>query len=117
VCGLHRLAESIYCLNWTKLPHILKGTAIDWHKARLISKLYVDRSVKVKLEQGETGSVKVGRGVKRKGAVCHLCECLAKNARKGCLDFKTGGQVVLTAKYADDLLLLAKKRNGTAGHD
>jgi hypothetical protein len=35
-------------VNWTKLMHILKGTGIDWWKSKVISKLYMDQSVKTK---------------------------------------------------------------------
>jgi hypothetical protein len=50
-------------VNWTKLMQILKGTGIDWHERRLIRKLCMDQSVKLKLEQVEMRSVKIGRGV------------------------------------------------------
>jgi len=43
---------------------ILKGTDIVWHERRSISKFYVDRSVKIQLEQREI-SVKIGRGVRQ----------------------------------------------------
>jgi hypothetical protein len=53
-----------------------------------------------------------------KGAVRHLYnEYLTKEALEGFGDLKIGGQVIITVKYADDLVLLAKKRNGTTGHD
>jgi hypothetical protein len=50
-------------VNWTKLMHILKGTGINWRERRLISKLYMDQKVKVRLDRGETRSVQIGRGV------------------------------------------------------
>jgi hypothetical protein len=50
-------------VNWTKLMQILKGTGINWRERRLISKLYMDLSVKLKLDQGETRCMKNGRGV------------------------------------------------------
>jgi hypothetical protein len=34
-------------VKWTTLMQILKGTGRDWHESRLISKLYMDQSVKV----------------------------------------------------------------------
>jgi len=52
-------------VNWTKLMQILKGNGIDWHERILISSLYMAQSVKVRLNQGETGSVKIGRGVRQ----------------------------------------------------
>jgi hypothetical protein len=51
-------------VKWTKLMEILKKTGIDWHERRLISKLYMDQSVKVWLDQGVTKSVKLERGVR-----------------------------------------------------
>jgi hypothetical protein len=36
-------------------------------------------------------------------------ECLAKEALEGFEDFKIGGQIIHTVKYADDLVLLAKE--------
>jgi hypothetical protein len=40
---------------------ILKGTGTDWCKRRLISKLFMDQGVQVRLDQGELRSVKFGR--------------------------------------------------------
>ena len=57
-------------VNWTKLTHILRETDIDWRQRRLINKLNINQSVKVRLDRGETTSVKNGRGVD-KDAVCH----------------------------------------------
>ena len=61
---LHRLAFDL--VNWTKLMQILKGTGIDWCERRLISNLYMTQSVKVRLNRGETRSVKIGRGVRQR---------------------------------------------------
>jgi len=44
---------------------ILNGTDIDWHKKRLINKLYSDQIVKLKLDQKEIRSVKNGRGFRQ----------------------------------------------------
>jgi hypothetical protein len=52
-------------VNWTKLMQILKGNGIHWCERRLISKLYVEQSVIIRLDQGETRSVKIGRGVRQ----------------------------------------------------
>ena len=49
--------------NWTKLMQILKEIGIDWRERRLINNLYMAQSVKVRLNRGETRSVKIGRGV------------------------------------------------------
>jgi hypothetical protein len=44
---------------------ILKGTGIDWRERRLIMKLYMAQSVKVRLNRGEKSSVKIGREVRQ----------------------------------------------------
>jgi hypothetical protein len=36
-------------------------------------------------------------------------ECLTKKALEGFGDFKIGGQIIHTVKYADDIVLLAKE--------
>ena len=44
---------------------IIKGTGIDWGERRLISNFYMAQSVKVRMNRGETRSVKIGRGVRQ----------------------------------------------------
>jgi hypothetical protein len=39
--------KTIDRVNWTKLMQILKGIGIDWRERRLISKLYMEQSVKI----------------------------------------------------------------------
>jgi hypothetical protein len=106
--------EAFDRVNWTKLMQTLKGTVIDWRERRLISNLYMAQSVKVRLNRGETSSVKIGREV-RQG--CYLSpvlfnlnrECLTKEALEGFGDLKIGGKIINTVKYADDLELLVKE--------
>jgi len=93
---------------------ILKGTGIDWRERRLISNLCMAQSVKVRLNRGETRSVKTGRGVRQRCCLSPILfnlysECLTKEALEGVGDFETGGQIIHTVKYADDLVLLAKE--------
>jgi hypothetical protein len=82
-------------VNWTKLLQILKRTGIDWCERRLISKLYMDQSVKLKVVQGETRSMKTGKGV-RQGCCLSLIlfnlwnKYLTKKFLKGFGDFKIG---------------------------
>jgi hypothetical protein len=100
-------------INWAKLMQILKGTDINWHKRRPISKLCMDQSGKIRLDNRETRSVKIGRV--RQG--CCLSSILAKlyskyltgEAREQCGIFKIGGYIICTVKYADYLVLLAKE--------
>jgi len=101
-------------VNWTKLMQILKETGIDWQERRLISNLYMAQSVKLQLNQGETRSVKTGRGVRQGCCLSSILfnlysECLTKDALEEFGDFKIGRQIIHTVKYADDLVLLAKE--------
>jgi len=89
---------------------ILKGTGIDWHEERLIIKLYMGQSVKIKLDQGERRLVKTGKEVRQGCSSSPILfnlyrEYLTEEALGGFGDFKIGGQVIRTAKYADDVLL------------
>jgi hypothetical protein len=66
------------------------------------------------MNQGEEISVKIGRGV-RQGYCLSLIlfnlysECLTKEALEGFADFKIGGKIISTVKFADDLVLLAEE--------
>ena len=58
--------------------------------------------------------MKIGRGVRQRCCLSPILfslysECLTKEALKGFGDFKIGGQIIITLKYADDLVLLAKE--------
>ena len=101
-------------VKWTKLMQILKRTGIDWRERRLISKLYTVQRVKVRLDRGETRSVQIGRGVRQGCCLSPILfnlysECLTKETLEGFGDFKIGGKIIHTVKYADDLVLLAKE--------
>jgi hypothetical protein len=107
-------------VSWTKLLKILQGIGIYWRERRLISKLYMEQSVKVRLDQGETRSVKIGRGVRQGCCLSPILfnlhsEYLTKEALEGFGDFKIGGQVIHTVKYADELVLLAWEENVLQG--
>jgi hypothetical protein len=100
--------------------HILKGIDIDWHERRLISKLYMDQTIKLRLDQGETRSVKIGRGFRQRCRLSPILfnlysEYLTKEALEGFGEFKIGGKVIRTVKYADDLVLLAREETVLQG--
>ena len=59
--GFINLQKAFDSVNWTKLMQILKRTGIDRCEKIFISILCMDQSVKVRLDQGETRSVKIGR--------------------------------------------------------
>jgi hypothetical protein len=64
--------------------------------------------------------VKIGRGVRQGCCLSPILfnlysEYLTKEALEGFGDFKIGGQVIRTVKYADDLMLLAREENVLQG--
>jgi len=63
------------CVNMTKLMQILKETSVDWQERKLMNRFYMDLRVKMWLDQGETRSVKIGRGVRQ---WCYLSPILFK---------------------------------------
>jgi hypothetical protein len=80
----------------------------------------MEQSVKIQLDQGETRSVKIGRGVRQGCCLSPILfnlysEYLTKEALEGFGDFKIGGQVIRTVKYADDLVLLAREEKVLQG--
>jgi len=80
-------------VNWAKLMQILKRIGIDWRERRLISKLYMEQKVKVRLDRGETRTVQIGTGIRQgcclSPVLCNLCsECLTNEALDGLGDFK-----------------------------
>jgi hypothetical protein len=99
---------------------ILKETGFDCLERRVISKLYMVQSVKVRLDQWETRSVKIGRGVRQSCCLSPILfnlysEYLTKEALEGFSDLKMGGDVICTVKYVDDLVLLAKEETVLQG--
>jgi len=99
---------------------ILKRTSIDWRERRLISKLYMDQRVKVRLDRGETRRVQIRRGVRQGCCLSPILfnlysECLTKEALDGLGDFNIGRQIIQSVKYADDLVLMAKEETVLQG--
>jgi hypothetical protein len=87
---------------------------IYWRKRRLIGKLYMDQSVKPKLDQGQKRSMKIGRGVKQGCCLSPILfnlysEYLTKEPFEVFRGFKIGRQVNRNVKYADDIVLLAEE--------
>jgi len=74
----------------------------------------MDESVKLKLGQGETRIVKIGRGVRQGCCLSPILfncysEYLTKEGLEGFGDFKIGGHVIRSVKYTDDLVVVPKE--------
>jgi hypothetical protein len=107
-------------VKWTKLAQILQGTGIDAAERRGRSKLYMNQDVKVRLDRGQTRSVKTGRGVRQGCCLSQILfklnsEYLIKVAHEELETSQLGGPVILTVKCADGLALLTKEETVTQG--
>jgi len=101
-------------VNGAKLMQILKETGFDLHVIKLISRLYIDQNVRMRLDQWETRNVDTGRGIRQGWSLSpilfNLCsENLTKEVLEGFGDFRVEGQRIHTARYADSLVLLANE--------
>jgi len=59
---------------------ILKRTSIDWRERRLISKLFMDQRVKLRVDRGEIKSVQIGKGARQGFCLSPILFKLFKNA-------------------------------------
>jgi hypothetical protein len=96
-------------VDWAKLMQVLNESGIDWRERKLISKLYMNQNVKVRLDQGEKRSVNIGRGFRQGCCLSPILfnlhnEDLNKEVLEGCGDFKQ------EEKYADDLVYWLRKK-------
>ena len=71
------------------------------------------QSVKERLNQGETDSVKIGRGVRQGRCMSPILfnlygEYLMKEALAEVGDFKIGGRIFNKIRFADDTAIIAK---------
>ena len=67
-------------VNWTKLMQILKRIGINWRERRLISKLYMEQKVKVRLDKGRQEVCRLEEEFDT-DAVCHqFCSNCTANA-------------------------------------
>jgi hypothetical protein len=102
----------------SQLDQINADPKENWYSLalkKIITNLYMAQSVKVQLNEGETRSVKIVRRVRHGCCLSpilfnYYSKCLTKEALEGFGDFKIGGQIIHSVKYADDLPWLRKER-------
>jgi hypothetical protein len=85
-------------VKWTKLMQILNKSGTDWHERKLIGKLYMDRSIKVQLEDVLlflTDSIQLVERVPYQGSSCSVWRLQNRTNKH-------------TVKYAHGHVLLAK---------
>ena len=79
----------------------------------LFRNLYMGQRVKLRLNQGETNSVNIGRGVRQGCCMSPIVfklygEYLMKEAWAEVGDFKVGGRLFNNIRFADDTAIIAK---------
>ena len=92
----------------TKLMQILQNNDIDWHERRLIGKLYMDQSVKVR-EVWRFGEELDNDAVCQRFFSTHTASTLTKEGLDPFRDFKKGRKLIRMVKYADTLVLNRKR--------
>ena len=59
------IEEAFDRVNWTKLMDIIKDIGVDWRDRRLVTNLYMNQTVTMRINNEESDTVIVGRGVKQ----------------------------------------------------
>ena len=100
-------------VDWTKLLEMLRNIGVNWRERRLIWNLYMGQRVKLRLNQRETDSVKIGRGVRQGCCMSHILfnlygEYLIKESLTEVGDFKIGGRIINKVRFAYDTAIIAK---------
>lgn len=105
-------------VDWKKLLEIMKAVGIDWRDRRAIGNLYMNQTVTLECEVGNTKECEIGRGT-RQG--CNLSpslfnlysEMLIREALEGETEgVNIGGHLIQSIRYADDSSIVADSEEG-----
>ena len=104
-------------VNWTKLMDILKDIGMDWRDRRLVTNLYMNQTVTMRINNEESDSGIVGKGVRQGCLLSPLlfkiyAEAMMKEALDGIKDGVKVGRVIQAIRYADDQAMIADSNNG-----
>ena len=94
--------EAFDRFDWTKLLEMLRNIGVNWREHQLIRNLHMGQRVKLRLNQGETDSVKIGRVVRQGCCMPHLL--YLDEIR----DFKIGERTSNKVRFADNTAIIAK---------
>jgi Reverse transcriptase (RNA-dependent DNA polymerase). len=100
-------------VDWAKLLEMRRNTGVNWKERRPIRNLYMGQRVKLHLNQGETDSVKIGRGVRQGCCMSSILfntygEYLMKEALAEVEGFKIWRRIMNKVRFADDTAIIAK---------
>jgi len=97
---------------WVKIMKILKERNVDWRDRRLIKELYMRQRASVKVNEGRTEWVELGRGV-RQGCCLSptlfnlYIEEMMRNVMQEEDGISVGGRRINCIRFADDMVLMA----------
>jgi Reverse transcriptase (RNA-dependent DNA polymerase). len=91
---------------------MLRNIGVNWREIRLIRNSYIGQRVKLRLDQGEADSLKIGRGFRQGCCMSPVffnlyAEYSMKEALLEVGDFKIGGRII-NVIFADDTAIIAK---------
>ena len=94
-------------MNWEKMMKILQSIGVDWRDRRMISELYMNQEVVVRIAGGESDSGIIGRGVRQECPLSPLLFSTYAEMMKEALEnveegIRVGGELIKDVKYADD---------------
>ena len=107
-------SPSLLSARMNQLNIFIKGIGTTWCERRLINKLYMNQSVKLRLTKRKIWSVRTRTGVRQQCCFSPILfnlynEYLTKKTLEGFGNLEIWGQVIQTVNQADGLVLPAKE--------
>jgi len=105
-------------VNWVKMLQVLKRVGVDWRDRRMISRLYMEQEVVVRMAGGQSEPSKIGRGVRQGCCLSPVlfsvyAEMMMVEAMEGIEEgVKVGGTLLKDVRFADDQGMVASTQNG-----
>jgi hypothetical protein len=105
-------------MNWVKMLEVLKRIGIDWRDRRMISRLYMEQEVVVRVAGGQSEPSMIGRGVRQGCCLSPVLfsiypEMMMVEAMQGIVEgVKVGGMLLKDVRFADDQGMVASTQNG-----
>jgi hypothetical protein len=105
-------------VDWRKLMNALRRRGIDWKDRRLIGNLYMNQTVKIRIEGEYSEAGEIGRGVRQGCPLSPLLfniyieELIQEAMEETGEGIKVGGKIIGALRFADDQAMLATTKEG-----